>query len=131
MREEEIDIMELIIDKMPEKTEEQTRIKFYMESHKSNCNYFLYEKYKKETKDNTPMVIVSTASPYKFTKDVMIALDQSNQKYDAFALMEKLQKASGVKIPASIQDIERRKVLHNNVCEKQNIKEFVVNYLLG
>ena len=49
MREEEIDIMELIIDKMPEKTEEQTRIKFYMESHKSNCNYFLYEKYKKET----------------------------------------------------------------------------------
>ena len=49
MREEEIDIMELIIDKMPEKTEEQTRIKFYMESHKSNCNSFLYEKYKKET----------------------------------------------------------------------------------
>ena len=47
--EEEIDIMELIIEKMPEKTEEQKRIKFYMSSHKSNCNYFLYEKYKKET----------------------------------------------------------------------------------
>lgn len=49
MREEEIDIMELILERMPEKTEEQKRIKFYMLSHKSNCNYFLYEKYKKET----------------------------------------------------------------------------------
>lgn len=103
---------------------------YVMDTHTAVA-YAAYQKYKKETKDNTPMVIVSTASPYKFTKDVMIALDQSNQKYDAFALMEKLQKASGVKIPASIQDIERRKVLHNNVCEKQNIKEFVVNYLLG
>ena len=47
--EKEIDIMEIIIEKMPEKTEEQKRIKFYMSSHKSNCNYYLYENYKKET----------------------------------------------------------------------------------
>ena len=47
--EEEIDIMKIIIEKMPEKTEEQKRIKFYMLSHKNNCNSFLYEKYKKET----------------------------------------------------------------------------------
>ena len=47
--EEEIDIMKIIIEKMPEKTEEQKRIKFYMLNHKSNCNSFLYEKYKKET----------------------------------------------------------------------------------
>lgn len=47
--EEEIDIMELIIEKMPERTEEQKRIKLYMLSHKSKCNYYLYEKYKKET----------------------------------------------------------------------------------
>lgn len=49
MRENEIDIMELIIENMPEKTEEQKRIKLYMKSHKHNCNYFLYEKYTKET----------------------------------------------------------------------------------
>ena len=47
--EKEIDIMEIIIEKMPEKTEEQKRIKFYMSSNKSKCNYFLYEKYRKET----------------------------------------------------------------------------------
>ena len=49
MREDEIDIMEIIIEKMPEKTKEQKEIKFYMKSHKTNCNYFLYEKYQKET----------------------------------------------------------------------------------
>ncbi len=49
MKEEKIDIMELIIDKMPEKTTEQKKIKFYMLSHKSNSNYYLYEKYKEET----------------------------------------------------------------------------------
>lgn len=49
MKEEDIDIMEIIIGKMPEDTEEQKRIKNYMLSHKSNCNHFLYEKYEKET----------------------------------------------------------------------------------
>ena len=49
MRENEIDIMKLIIDIMPEETKEQKEIKMYMKSHKTNCNSFLYEKYKKES----------------------------------------------------------------------------------
>ena len=34
MREDEIDIMEIIIEKMPEKTKEQKEIKFYMKNSK-------------------------------------------------------------------------------------------------
>lgn len=49
MRENEIDIMELIIDRMPEESKEQKEIKFYMKNNKANCNYFIYEKYSKET----------------------------------------------------------------------------------
>ena len=102
--------------------------KYVMDTHTAVA-YAAYQKYKKQTKDNTPMVIVSTASPYKFTKDVMTALDEKNQKEDAFVLMKELEKVSGVKIPASIQGIETRKVLHNNVCEKQDIKNFVCSFL--
>lgn len=102
---------------------------YVMDTHTAVA-YAAYQKYKNTTNDNTPMVIVSTASPYKFTKDVMTALDESNQKQDAFALMEKLQEVSGVTIPAPIQGIQHRKVLHNNVCEKENIKKFVSDYLL-
>lgn len=49
MREGDLDIVELMIKNMPEETEMQSRIKFYMESHKTDCNYFIYEKYAKET----------------------------------------------------------------------------------
>lgn len=49
MRDEDIDIVELMIQNMPEETEEQIRIKLYMQTHKGNCNDFIYTKYKKET----------------------------------------------------------------------------------
>lgn len=49
MREGDLDIVELMIKIIPEEMELQTRIKFYMECHKTHCNYFIYEKYAKET----------------------------------------------------------------------------------
>ena len=49
MRDEDIDIVDLIIKKMPEKTKEQEDIKFYMKSHKTLCNDYLYQQFSKET----------------------------------------------------------------------------------
>lgn len=49
MRENEIDIMEIIINHMPEETQIQERIKLYMKAHKSNCNNYIYSNYSKET----------------------------------------------------------------------------------
>ena len=49
MRDEDIDIVDLIIKQMPEKTKEQADIKFYMKSHKTICNDFLYQRFSKET----------------------------------------------------------------------------------
>ena len=49
MRDEDLDIVKLIIETMPEETELQAKIKFYMDSHKTDCNYFIYQKYAKET----------------------------------------------------------------------------------
>ena len=85
--------------------------------------YAAYQKYKAESGDNTPMVIVSTASPYKFTKDVMTALDAKYADGDAFALQADLERISGVAVPAPIVG------LHKNVCEKNEIKEVVKNWL--
>ena len=45
----ELDIMELIINYMPEQTEIQKRIKLYMLAHKSRCSEFINNKYEKET----------------------------------------------------------------------------------
>ncbi len=49
MRENDIDIVQLIINNMPEENELQYRIKLYMQSHKQNCNDFIYTQYSKET----------------------------------------------------------------------------------
>ena len=103
---------------------------YVMDTHTAVA-YAAYQKYKNETKDTTPTVVVSTASPYKFTKDVMIALDEKYATGDAFALMDELEKLSKVEIPMPIRGIEKREVLHKNVCERDGIKEFVKEQLFG
>ena len=91
--------------------------------------YAAYNKYVNESKDETPTVIVSTASPYKFAKDVCTAIDEKYRNVDAFELMNELEKISGVKIPAPVKDIEKREVLYNNLCEREKIKDFVRDQL--
>ena len=102
---------------------------YVMDTHTAVA-YAAYKKYQKESGSKNPMVIVSTASPYKFTKDVMTALDKKYEKEDAFVLMKELEKVSGVAIPAPIVGIETREIRHKDVCEKDAIKDFVKSKLL-
>lgn len=105
------------------------RTGYVMDTHTAVA-YAAYKKYKAESGDTRPMVIVSTASPYKFTKDVMTALDAKYADGDAFALMAELERASGVAVPQPIRGLEQREILHKNVCEKGKIKDTVKGWLL-
>ena len=89
----------------------------------------VYEKYKTATKDETPTVIASTASPYKFTRSVMEAIDPAYAKQSDFELVDELNKLSGVKIPQAIEDIRSAKVLHDTVCDKSEMESVVRNIL--
>ena len=93
--------------------------------------YAAYRKYRQEIGDQTPMVIVSTASPYKFTKDVMTALDARYANGDAFALMQELENVSKISIPAPIRGLKDRPIRHTRVCEKENIQDTVKEWLLS
>ncbi len=77
----------------------------------------VYEKYKKETGDETKTVIASTASPYKFTRSVMNAIDTKYDTMSDFELVDELCKLSNVKVPQAIEDIRTAPVLHDTVCE--------------
>ena len=88
-----------------------------------------YDKYVAETKDTTPNVIVSTASPYKFAKDVLRAIDSKYDDIEPFAALEELEKVSGVQIPAPIKGIDKREVLHKTVIERDELRTFVQNKL--
>ncbi len=92
--------------------------------------YCAYEKYKTKTADTAKTLIVSTASPYKFTKDVMISIDEKYSQTDFFLLMNELEKLWGEPIPKPIKGIETKPVLHTTVIEKHEIKDFVRKKLI-
>ena len=65
----------------------------------------VYDKYKAATGDDkTPTVIASTASPYKFTRSVMDAIDPAYDAEDDFELVDELNKVSKTAIPKAIED---------------------------
>jgi len=81
----------------------------------------VYNKYRKETGDNTCTVIASTASPYKFTRAVLNAIDSKYDSKEDFELFDDLNKLSNVAIPKAIKDIISAPVLHDRVCEKDGL----------
>lgn len=89
----------------------------------------VYEKYKAQSGDSTKTVIASTASPFKFTRSVMNAIDE---KYDAltdFELVDKLSQIGGVKVPDAIEEIRTAPVLHDRICTAEEMPETVKKIL--
>ena len=83
------------------------------------------EDYVNSTGDNTPMVVLSTASPYKFPAAVLSSLEAATQT-DEFAQMERLEEVSGVKIPENLAGLRQKKELHTGVIEKNQMLDFVM-----
>jgi threonine synthase len=89
----------------------------------------VYDKYVAATGDHTPTVIASTASPYKFTRSVMEAIDPKYASQSDFELVDELNKLSGVKVPQAIEDIRSAAVLHDTVCDKSEMEQVVRSIL--
>lgn len=87
------------------------------------------DKYKEETKDPKKAVVVSTASPYKFTRSVMEAIDPKYSKISDFDLVEELHQLSGIPIPKAITDVLNSQVLHDQVIEVEEMKQVVKEFL--
>ena len=89
-----------------------------------------YDKYKAATGDDkTPTIIASTASPYKFTRSVMDAIDPAYDAEDDFELVDELNKVSKTEIPKAIEEIRTAPVLHDTVCETVAMEDEVKKIL--
>lgn len=91
--------------------------------------YCVYKKFKDETADESKVLLASTASPYKFTKSVMKALDSKYDKVDDLALIDELKDTSGVVVPNAIKEILEEEPRHQRYCEKEDMKKVVANIL--
>lgn len=91
----------------------------------------VYNKFKKDTSDTaTKTVIASTASPFKFTRSVMEAIDK--EKYSDlgdFELVDELSKIGNVAVPNAIEEIRCAEVLHDTVCEVNEMETAVKSFL--
>ncbi len=88
------------------------------------CGWAVAEDYVNQTGDTAPMVVLSTASPYKFPAAVLSALGDCNEP-DEFRQMEILQKKTGVAIPENLKDLDKRKEKHTGVIPKSDMLSFV------
>ncbi|MDO4261969.1 MAG: threonine synthase [Eubacteriales bacterium] len=89
-----------------------------------------HEKYAADTEDGTKTVIASTASPYKFTRSVMEAIDRERfSGMTDFELVDELYAVSGVDVPKAIEEIRIAPVRHNNVCETADMENMVRRFL--
>ena len=95
----------------------------------------VYGKYKAETGGDflymyeTPTVIASTASPFKFAKSVMTAIDASYAKEDDFALIDKLSEISRVEVPRAVEEIRSAPVRHKTICAVDQMPQVVRDFL--
>ena len=113
-------------------TEEEIRIvcertSYTLDTHTAVA-YRVAEDYRCETGDMRPMIVLSTASPYKFGESVLQALGKDTDGLDEFTLMERLHKRSGMPIPPRLAALRTAPVRHKEVCEKDGMRDAVLDF---
>ena len=83
------------------------------------------EKFQKETENRNKTVILSTASPYKFSTAVSEAIGVSTDG-DEFSIMESLNKATNVAIPKGLNNLKGKEVKHTDVINKDEMLNYVL-----
>lgn len=84
------------------------------------------EDYIAETGDKRAMVVLSTASPYKFPVAVLTAIG-GDTSGDEFQKMERLSQMSGVAIPKNLAGLQGKEEKHTGVIEKDAMLDYVLS----
>lgn len=89
----------------------------------------VYRKYREETGDETPTVIASTASPYKFANTVVPAIEPDMKDKSDEELIDELNRLSKVKIPQAIEDIRTAPVIHDTFIKGEDMEKEIASWL--
>ena len=86
------------------------------------------EQYRQETGDDTPTVVASTASPFKFCASVLEALGETSPASGLDAL-DQLTTKTGLPAPTPLASLRDKKVRFTQVVEKENMVDAVMSLL--
>lgn len=89
----------------------------------------VYHRYAETTSDPAKTVLVSTASPYKFAESVLKAIGQEEIPGDDYEQAKLLSEVSGVRIPKAVEELKGAEVLHETVCDVNEMQTVVEKIL--
>ena len=81
--------------------------------------------YKAAYPGHGPVVVLSTASPYKFPAAVLEGLGEVPEE-DEFAVMERLHQVTGINVPEDLASLRQAAVRHRDVIDRQEMQEYVL-----
>jgi len=87
-----------------------------------------YEKYQKKNID-IPVIIASTASPYKFSRAVLESIKCNFNIDDEFDILQELRKCTNTEIHRALKNLNKKEVKHSRVCKKDKIKDEILDIL--
>ncbi len=93
------------------------------------CGWAAARDYVNQTGDTRPMVVLSTASPYKFPAAVLGGMQnaQCRMQNDEFGLMEQLFALTGVPIPKNLAGLRDKAERHTDVIDKNQMLGYVTS----
>lgn len=106
-----------------------TRTGYVIDTHTAVAAYVCRE-YQQNSGDTAKCVVASTASPYKFVKSVMSAIDEKYAAQDEFSLLDELKQVSQTEMPNAIKEILDANILHTTECDADKM-EASVREILG
>ena len=90
----------------------------------------VYGQYLRDTGDNTKTIIASTASPYKFSEQVLSALGvDATDESDDFEIISMLNEKCSMEIPESLSALKNKKVIFDGVVKKTEMYSVIKNFL--
>ena len=101
---------------------------YVMDTHTAVASH-VCRAYREDSGDHKKAVVASTASPYKFVKSVMSAIDGKYEAMDEFDLIDELEKVSRTAVPNAIKEIRNAQILHTRECDADKMKETVKEIL--
>ena len=86
--------------------------------------YKVYKDYVAETGDDTPSIIASTASAYKFADSVSRSIGLKEEE-NGFRFIEALNAETGVPVPAGLKDLDKKEVRHDTVITTDRMEDVI------
>ena len=83
------------------------------------------QQYKSACPDHAPVVILSTASPYKFPAAVLNSIGEGCGG-DEFDMMERLEAVTGVPMPENLRSLRSRPVRHTDLTAPGDMLSYVL-----